>query len=113
MSGEGAIGSGGQGRRCPRAIGFGSTKKFGLSYQQALKFDQEFVPTASKTGQGFKRHFSMRIVSSRAHGQHRTPTLANPRSWFAHHRLGERLGVRARSVLGSLHHEYLPVPALA
>jgi hypothetical protein len=29
------------------------------------------------------------------------------------HRLGERLGVRARSVLGGLHHEYLPAPALA
>jgi transposase InsO family protein len=29
------------------------------------------------------------------------------------HRLGEHLGVRARSVLGGLHHEYLPAPALA
>ena len=29
------------------------------------------------------------------------------------HRIGERLGVRARSVLGGLHHEYLLVPALA
>jgi transposase InsO family protein len=29
------------------------------------------------------------------------------------HRIGERLGVRARSVLGGLHHEYLPAPALA
>jgi hypothetical protein len=29
------------------------------------------------------------------------------------HRIGERLAVRVRSVLGSLHHEYLPVPALA
>jgi hypothetical protein len=28
------------------------------------------------------------------------------------HRIGERLGVRARSVLGGLHHEYLLVPAL-
>jgi hypothetical protein len=29
------------------------------------------------------------------------------------HRLGERLEVRARSVLGGLHHEYLLAPALA
>jgi hypothetical protein len=29
------------------------------------------------------------------------------------HRIGEPLGVRARSVLGGLHHEYLPAPALA
>jgi hypothetical protein len=29
------------------------------------------------------------------------------------HRIGERLGVRARSVLGGLHHEYLLAPALA
>ncbi len=28
-------------------------------------------------------------------------------------RIGEPLGVRARSVLGGLHHEYLPVPAWA
>jgi hypothetical protein len=30
-----------------------------------------------------------------------------------HHRIGERLGVRAGSVLGGLHHEYLPAPASA
>jgi hypothetical protein len=29
------------------------------------------------------------------------------------HRIGERLGVRARSVLGGLHHEYLLAPTLA
>jgi len=29
------------------------------------------------------------------------------------HRIGGRLGVRARSVLGGLHHEYLLMPALA
>jgi hypothetical protein len=29
------------------------------------------------------------------------------------HRIGERLGVRVRSVLGGLHHEYLLVPASA
>jgi len=29
------------------------------------------------------------------------------------HRIGERLEVRARSVLGGLHHEYLPAPTLA
>jgi hypothetical protein len=29
------------------------------------------------------------------------------------HRLGERLGVRVRSVLGGLHHEYLLAPAWA
>jgi putative transposase len=29
-----------------------------------------------------------------------------------HHRIGERLGVRARSVLGGLHHEYRLAPAL-
>ncbi len=29
------------------------------------------------------------------------------------HRIGERLGVRARSVLGGLHHEYLWAPASA
>jgi len=28
-------------------------------------------------------------------------------------RIGEHLSVRARSVLGGLHHEYLPAPALA
>jgi transposase InsO family protein len=29
------------------------------------------------------------------------------------HRIGERLAVRVRSVLGGLHHEYLPAPVLA
>jgi hypothetical protein len=29
------------------------------------------------------------------------------------HRIGERIGVRVRLVLGGLHHEYLPAPALA
>ena len=29
------------------------------------------------------------------------------------HGIGERLGVRVRSVLGGLHHEYLLLPALA
>jgi hypothetical protein len=29
------------------------------------------------------------------------------------HRIGERLGVRASSLLGGLHHEYVLVPALA
>jgi len=29
------------------------------------------------------------------------------------HRIDERLGVRARSVLGGLHHEYELVPAVA
>jgi len=29
------------------------------------------------------------------------------------HRIGERLGVRARPVLGGLHHEYLLAPAWA
>ena len=29
------------------------------------------------------------------------------------HRIGERLGVRARSVLGGLHHEYLLAPVSA
>jgi hypothetical protein len=29
------------------------------------------------------------------------------------HRIGERLGVRVRSVLGGLHHEYLLATALA
>ena len=29
------------------------------------------------------------------------------------HRIGERLRVRARSVLGGLHHEYMPAPASA
>jgi hypothetical protein len=29
------------------------------------------------------------------------------------HRIGERLGVRARSVLGGLHHEYRLAPAWA
>jgi hypothetical protein len=29
------------------------------------------------------------------------------------HRIGARLGVRVRSMLGGLHHEYLPAPALA
>jgi hypothetical protein len=29
------------------------------------------------------------------------------------HRISELLGVRARPVLGGLHHEYLPAPALA
>jgi hypothetical protein len=29
------------------------------------------------------------------------------------HRIGERLAVRARSVLGGLHHEYLPAPTIA
>jgi len=29
------------------------------------------------------------------------------------HRIGERLGVRARSVLGGFRHEYLPAPVSA
>jgi hypothetical protein len=37
------------------------------------------------------------------------PAAAPP----ARHRIGERLAVRARSVLGGLHHEYLPAPASA
>jgi hypothetical protein len=32
---------------------------------------------------------------------------------FTRHRIGERLRVGARSVLGGLHHEYLLTPALA
>jgi len=32
---------------------------------------------------------------------------------LSRHRIGERHGVRARSVLGGLHHEYALVPALA
>jgi len=36
-----------------------------------------------------------------------------PATRLTHHRIGERLGVRARSVLGGLHHEYLPAPAWA
>ena len=35
------------------------------------------------------------------------------RSRRSRRRIGERLGVRVRSVLGGLHHEYLLVPALA
>jgi len=31
----------------------------------------------------------------------------------ARHRIGEPLGVRARSVLGGLHHDYLLAPAMA
>ena len=36
-----------------------------------------------------------------------------PATPLTRHRMGERLGVRARSVLGGLHHEYQLVPALA
>jgi len=32
---------------------------------------------------------------------------------LSRHRIGERLGVRVRSVLGGLHHEYVLVPASA
>jgi len=32
---------------------------------------------------------------------------------LSRHRIGERHGVRARSVLGGLHHEYVLAPALA
>jgi hypothetical protein len=32
---------------------------------------------------------------------------------LTHHRIGERLGARAGSVQGGLHHEYLPAPASA
>jgi transposase InsO family protein len=38
--------------------------------------------------------------------------LVRPATQPTRHRIGERLGVRARSVLGGLHHEYLWVPAL-
>jgi hypothetical protein len=37
-------------------------------------------------------------------------SFRSPRS---RHRIGERLGVHARSVLGGLHHEYLLAPASA
>ena len=36
-----------------------------------------------------------------------------PATRMTRHRIGERLGVRARSVLGGLHHEYLLAPASA
>jgi putative transposase len=36
-----------------------------------------------------------------------------PATSRARHRIGERLAVRVRSVLGGLHHEYLLVPASA
>jgi len=36
-----------------------------------------------------------------------------PATPLTRHRIGERLGVRASSLLGGLHHEYLLVPALA
>lgn len=36
-----------------------------------------------------------------------------PTTSLTRHRLGERLGVRTRSVLGGLHHEYLLAPVLA
>jgi putative transposase len=39
--------------------------------------------------------------------------LVWPATQPTRHRIGERLGVRARSVLGGLHHEYVLVPALA
>jgi hypothetical protein len=38
--------------------------------------------------------------------------LVRPATPPTRHRIGERLGVRARSVLGGLHHEYLLAPAL-
>ena len=42
------------------------------------------------------------------------PTVMVPSATqLTRHRIGERLGVRARSVLGGLHHEYLLAPALA
>ena len=39
--------------------------------------------------------------------------LVRPATQPTRHRIGERLSVRARSVLGGLHHEYVLVPALA
>jgi putative transposase len=39
--------------------------------------------------------------------------LVRPATQPTRHRISERLGVRARSVLGGLHHEYVLVPALA
>jgi len=39
--------------------------------------------------------------------------LVRPATQPTRHRIGDRLGVRARLVLGGLHHEYVLVPALA
>jgi len=39
--------------------------------------------------------------------------LVRPATQPTRHRIGERLGVRARSVLGGLHHEYRLAPVLA
>jgi hypothetical protein len=39
--------------------------------------------------------------------------LVRPATQPTRHRIGERLGVRARSVLGGLHHEYVLAPASA
>jgi hypothetical protein len=36
-----------------------------------------------------------------------------PATPLTRHRIGERLAVRAKSVLGGLHHEYLLAPASA
>jgi putative transposase len=43
----------------------------------------------------------------------RPSEVVPPATQPTRHRIGERLGVRARSVLGGLHHEYPRVPALA
>jgi len=67
----------------------------------------------------------MRIVSSLSRGQHWTPdadessmpvyrtSVVRPATPLTPHRIGKRLEVRARSVLGGLHHEYLLAPAWA
>lgn len=39
--------------------------------------------------------------------------VARPATSASRHRIGERLVVRARSLLGGLHHEYLLAPAMA
>ena len=44
---------------------------------------------------------------------HRPSEVAPSATPLTRHRIGECLGVRARSVLGGLHHEYLLAPAFA
>ena len=103
-----------------------------------MKIDQDRGPAGVEYWPELKKYLSNKIVRLprfRVVSIGRR-TLVKPRCWLTHmalgpgvpdppsevvssaksltrHRIGERLEVRARPVLGGLHHEYLPAPASA
>ena len=81
-----------------------------------------FAAAVPMFAQGARNFFGRRRSSrwARASPKRRAPSdervavqRTSPATRFTRHRIGERLGVRARSLLGGLHHEYLLAPASA